>query len=144
MYVFMYITIYICYCMYINICMMYVNVYIYVYYFTYAYLYMFTPPLQLPESFSPDPCTTLNSLVYYGQRPWREQTQSLEPADNDLENRGILSLQHLESFVNHSVSILSLHPPPLHFLPPPPLPLLPLPSSSSPLPSSSSSSLNRV
>ena len=54
----------------------------------------------------PDPCLNLDHLAYYGQRPWRELSQSLEPADAELERKGIQTLQHLESCVNHSVCVL--------------------------------------
>jgi hypothetical protein len=50
----------------------------------------------------------LNNLDYYGQRPWRQGHQSIEPPDLAKEKDGIISLQLLESKVDHSWIIIPL------------------------------------
>ncbi|XP_077464775.1 trafficking protein particle complex subunit 11 isoform X1 [Stigmatopora argus] len=48
------------------------------------------------------------ALDYYGQRPWRQGYQSIDPPDQDKEKRGILTLQLHERDVHHSELIITL------------------------------------
>ncbi|XP_013379073.1 trafficking protein particle complex subunit 11-like [Lingula anatina] len=57
---------------------------------------------------SPDPLEGLSSLDYYGQRPWRQGHQSIDPPDAAKEKDGILALQYLESTVDHEWIIIPL------------------------------------
>ena len=54
-----------------------------------------------------DPLVEKDDLEFYGQRPWRQGHQSIDPPDPQMEKEGILALQFLESQVDHSVSIES-------------------------------------
>ncbi|XP_077387667.1 trafficking protein particle complex subunit 11 [Festucalex cinctus] len=58
---------------------------------------------------SPDPLDILSGgLDYYGQRPWRQGHQSIDPPDLDKEKKGILALQLNERDVPHSELIITL------------------------------------
>ncbi|XP_055488023.1 trafficking protein particle complex subunit 11 isoform X2 [Leucoraja erinacea] len=58
---------------------------------------------------SPDPLETPSGLMdFFGQRPWRQGHQSIEPPDNEKEKVGILALQHKERDVDHSELIITL------------------------------------
>nr|XP_061835586.1 trafficking protein particle complex subunit 11-like [Nerophis lumbriciformis] len=58
---------------------------------------------------SSDQLDTQNAaLDYYGQRPWRQGHQSIDPPDQDKEKRGILALQIKERDVPHSEVIITL------------------------------------
>lgn len=58
---------------------------------------------------SPDPLqTTTGSLDFYGQRPWRQGHQSIDPPDSEKEKLGILALQTKEKDVPHSELIITL------------------------------------
>lgn len=48
---------------------------------------------------NPSPVDALNSLEFYGQRPWR-QGQGMEILDQQKETQGILCLQEIESKEN--------------------------------------------
>lgn len=50
----------------------------------------------------------LNNLDYYGQRPWRQGHQSIEPPDPVKEKEGIQALQALELKVDHCWIIIPL------------------------------------
>ena len=54
-----------------------------------------------PEN--PSPIENLNSLEFYGQRPWRQGQQGMEILDQQKERDGISCLQELESKENLSV-----------------------------------------
>lgn len=45
---------------------------------------------------NPSPIENLNSLEFYGQRPWRQGQQGMEILDNLKEREGIACLQELE------------------------------------------------
>lgn len=45
----------------------------------------------------------LKSLDYYGQRPWRQGHQSIEPPDVVKEREGMTSLLEVEKTEDHSV-----------------------------------------
>uniref|UniRef100_A0A4W6E3B0 Trafficking protein particle complex subunit 11 n=1 Tax=Lates calcarifer TaxID=8187 RepID=A0A4W6E3B0_LATCA len=56
---------------------------------------------------SPDPLDTQSGgLDFYGQRPWRQGHQSIDPPDAEKEKTGILALQIKERDVPHSVTLL--------------------------------------
>ncbi|XP_056140033.1 trafficking protein particle complex subunit 11 [Lampris incognitus] len=58
---------------------------------------------------SPDPLDTPGSgLDFYGQRPWRQGHQSIDPPDPEKEKTGILALQIKERDVPHSELIIAL------------------------------------
>ncbi|XP_061421126.1 trafficking protein particle complex subunit 11 [Lethenteron reissneri] len=58
---------------------------------------------------SPDPLeTSSGQLDYYGQRPWRQGQQSIDPPDAAREREGILALQLREKKVDHSGLIIPL------------------------------------
>ncbi|RXM28072.1 Trafficking protein particle complex subunit 11 [Acipenser ruthenus] len=58
---------------------------------------------------SPDPLeTSTGSLDFYGQRPWRQGHQSIDPPDPEKEKGGILALQCKERDVLHSELIIAL------------------------------------
>ena len=46
---------------------------------------------------NPSPIENLNSLEFYGQRPWRQGQQGMEILDNLKEREGIACLQELEA-----------------------------------------------
>ncbi|XP_025086483.1 trafficking protein particle complex subunit 11-like isoform X1 [Pomacea canaliculata] len=50
----------------------------------------------------------LESLDFYGQRPWRQGHQSIEPPDVHREKEGIAALQALERKVDHSWMVIPL------------------------------------
>ncbi|XP_041357008.1 trafficking protein particle complex subunit 11-like [Gigantopelta aegis] len=50
----------------------------------------------------------LAKLEYYGQRPWRQGHQSIDPPDAQKEKEGIAALQYLETQVDHSWIIIPL------------------------------------
>uniref|UniRef100_A0A8C4PYM1 Trafficking protein particle complex subunit 11 n=1 Tax=Eptatretus burgeri TaxID=7764 RepID=A0A8C4PYM1_EPTBU len=57
----------------------------------------------------PDPLETPNGkLDYFGQRPWRQGHQSIDPPDPAREREGILALQWHEKAVDHSGLIIPL------------------------------------
>lgn len=62
----------------------------------------------LTQVFQPDPLESLNHLDFYGQRPWRQGHQSIEPPDVQREKEGIMALQSLEVTVDHSWLIIPL------------------------------------
>ncbi|XP_072035114.1 trafficking protein particle complex subunit 11-like [Amphiura filiformis] len=55
-----------------------------------------------------DPLEEKDDLEFYGQRPWRQGHQSIDPPDPQMEKEGILALQFLESQVDHSWIIIPL------------------------------------
>lgn len=55
----------------------------------------------MPE---PNPLEGMDNLEFFGQRPWRQGHQSIDPPDAQTEREGIQALQYLESQVDHSVS----------------------------------------
>uniref|UniRef100_A0A665VH02 Trafficking protein particle complex 11 n=1 Tax=Echeneis naucrates TaxID=173247 RepID=A0A665VH02_ECHNA len=58
---------------------------------------------------SPDPLDTQSGgLDFYGQRPWRQGHQSIDPPDGEKEKTGILALQNKEIDVAHSELIIAL------------------------------------
>uniref|UniRef100_A0A3Q1GS95 Trafficking protein particle complex subunit 11 n=1 Tax=Acanthochromis polyacanthus TaxID=80966 RepID=A0A3Q1GS95_9TELE len=58
---------------------------------------------------SPDPLDTqTGGLDFYGQRPWRQGHQSIDPPDAEKEKTGILALQIKERDVPHSELIIAL------------------------------------
>uniref|UniRef100_A0AAX7VBC0 Trafficking protein particle complex subunit 11 domain-containing protein n=1 Tax=Astatotilapia calliptera TaxID=8154 RepID=A0AAX7VBC0_ASTCA len=58
---------------------------------------------------SPDPLDTQSAgLDFYGQRPWRQGQQSIDPPDAEKEKTGILALQIKERDVPHSELIIAL------------------------------------
>uniref|UniRef100_A0A673LGI8 Trafficking protein particle complex subunit 11 n=1 Tax=Sinocyclocheilus rhinocerous TaxID=307959 RepID=A0A673LGI8_9TELE len=58
---------------------------------------------------APDPLeTTSGALDFYGQRPWRQGHQSIDPPDSEKEKQGILALQVKERDVPHSELIIAL------------------------------------
>ncbi|XP_053735696.1 trafficking protein particle complex subunit 11 [Synchiropus splendidus] len=58
---------------------------------------------------SPDPLDTQSgALDFYGQRPWRQGHQSIDPPDTEKEKTGILALQIQERDVPHSELIIAL------------------------------------
>ncbi|XP_058506254.1 trafficking protein particle complex subunit 11 [Solea solea] len=58
---------------------------------------------------SPDPLDTQSGgLDFYGQRPWRQGHQSIDPPDAEKEKTGIVALQIKESDVPHSEVIIAL------------------------------------
>ncbi|KAK1175909.1 hypothetical protein AOXY_G646 [Acipenser oxyrinchus oxyrinchus] len=58
---------------------------------------------------NPDPLeTSTGSLDFYGQRPWRQGHQSIDPPDPEKEKGGILALQCKERDVLHSELIIAL------------------------------------
>ena len=56
---------------------------------------------------SPDPLFTEN-LEFYGQRPWRQGQQRIDPPDVDKEKEGILAIQLKELEFDHSNQIIHL------------------------------------
>ncbi|XP_076446039.1 trafficking protein particle complex subunit 11-like [Babylonia areolata] len=50
----------------------------------------------------------LEHLDFYGQRPWRQGHQSIEPPDAGREKEGIVALQSKERKVDHSAIIIPL------------------------------------
>uniref|UniRef100_A0A8C1SF53 Trafficking protein particle complex 11 n=1 Tax=Cyprinus carpio TaxID=7962 RepID=A0A8C1SF53_CYPCA len=58
---------------------------------------------------APDPLeTTSGALDFYGQRPWRQGHQSIDPPDSEKEKQGILALQVKERDIPHSELIIAL------------------------------------
>ncbi|XP_033971616.1 trafficking protein particle complex subunit 11 [Trematomus bernacchii] len=58
---------------------------------------------------SPEPVDTQSGgLDFYGQRPWRQGHQSIDPPDAEKEKTGILALQMKERDVPHSELIIAL------------------------------------
>ncbi|KAE8277634.1 Trafficking protein particle complex subunit 11 [Larimichthys crocea] len=58
---------------------------------------------------SPEPLETQSgALDFYGQRPWRQGHQSIDPPDAEKEKTGILALQIKERDVPHSELIIAL------------------------------------
>nr|XP_002122142.1 trafficking protein particle complex subunit 11-like [Ciona intestinalis] len=47
-------------------------------------------------------------LEFYGQRPWRQGQQRIDPADHSKEKDGIMALQLEETKQDHSLQIISL------------------------------------
>lgn len=62
----------------------------------------------LTSTQSPDPLESLNNLDFYGQRPWRQGHQSIDPPDLQREKDGIAALQALELKEDHSWLIIPL------------------------------------
>lgn len=56
----------------------------------------------------PDPLKEKDNLEFFGQRPWRQGHQSIDPPDAQTEREGIQALQFLESQVDHSWIIIPL------------------------------------
>lgn len=52
--------------------------------------------------------TTAGALDFYGQRPWRQGHQSIDPPDSEKEKQGILTLQVKERDIPHSELIIAL------------------------------------
>ncbi|KAK2890874.1 hypothetical protein Q8A67_013517 [Cirrhinus molitorella] len=58
---------------------------------------------------APDPLETSSGVLdFYGQRPWRQGHQSIDPPDSEKEKQGILALQVKERDVPHSELIIAL------------------------------------
>nr|XP_002733772.1 PREDICTED: trafficking protein particle complex subunit 11-like [Saccoglossus kowalevskii] len=56
----------------------------------------------------PNPLEDADKLEYYGQRPWRQGHQSIDPPDPAKEKDGIQALQYKELQVDHSWIIIPL------------------------------------
>lgn len=56
---------------------------------------------------SPDPLE-VESLEFFGQRPWRQGHQRIDPPDVAMENDGILAMKKLETQLDHSWIIIPL------------------------------------
>ncbi|XP_077995405.1 trafficking protein particle complex subunit 11-like [Glandiceps talaboti] len=56
----------------------------------------------------PNPLEDADKLEYYGQRPWRQGHQSIDPPDPGKEKEGIQALQYKEDKVDHSWIIIPL------------------------------------
>ena len=54
----------------------------------------------------PYPLESLNSLEFYGQRPWRQGQQGMYILDHNKERDGILCLQELETKENLTVNYI--------------------------------------
>lgn len=63
-------------------------------------------PSQVPAADCLSATEKINGLEFYGQRPWRQGIQSIEPPNPTKEREGILSLQKEELKVDHSVSFV--------------------------------------
>lgn len=61
-------------------------------------------PLTTPLNWNP--LENLHNLDFYGQRPWRQGHQSIDPPDIVKEKEGILALQNQELKVDHSWIII--------------------------------------
>ncbi|XP_071945007.1 trafficking protein particle complex subunit 11-like [Antedon mediterranea] len=57
---------------------------------------------------SPNPLEGANNLDFFGQRPWRQGHQSIDPPDAQMEKEGITALQYQELLVDHSWIIIPL------------------------------------
>ncbi|KAL2077658.1 hypothetical protein ACEWY4_027162 [Coilia grayii] len=58
---------------------------------------------------APDPLETAAGVLdFYGQRPWRQGHQSIDPPDAEKEKLGILALQMKEKDIPHSELIIAL------------------------------------
>ena len=57
---------------------------------------------------SGDPLEALDKLDYYGQRPWRQGHQSIDPPEPAREREGIQALQRKERGVHHCHVIIPL------------------------------------
>lgn len=56
-----------------------------------------------------DPLDTGSPVLdFYGQRPWRQGHQSIDPPDSQKEKEGILALKHQEATIDHSWLIIPL------------------------------------
>ncbi|XP_036367513.1 trafficking protein particle complex subunit 11 [Octopus sinensis] len=53
-----------------------------------------------------NPLENLGNLDFYGQRPWRQGHQSIDPPDIEKEKEGIMALQNMERDVDHSWIII--------------------------------------
>lgn len=62
----------------------------------------------LTQLIHPDPLEFLDNLDFYGQRPWRQGHQSIDPPDIQRERDGIAALQNMELQVDHSWIIIPL------------------------------------
>ncbi|WAR03659.1 TPC11-like protein [Mya arenaria] len=62
----------------------------------------------LTSPLSPDPLESLANLDFYGQRPWRQGHQSIDPPDQQREKEGIAALQAQELKEDHSWLIIPL------------------------------------
>ncbi|XP_071849056.1 trafficking protein particle complex subunit 11-like isoform X2 [Apostichopus japonicus] len=60
---------------------------------------------SMPE---PNPLKEKDNLEFFGQRPWRQGHQSIDPPDAQTEKEGIQALQFLELQVDHSWIIIPL------------------------------------
>ncbi|XP_078045285.1 trafficking protein particle complex subunit 11 gry isoform X2 [Augochlora pura] len=56
----------------------------------------------------PDPLVGEDKLEFYGQRPWRPEKLSAEPADSAKETIAVQALQYKEKLVDHSKIIIAL------------------------------------
>ncbi|RTG85194.1 trafficking protein particle complex subunit 11 [Schistosoma bovis] len=65
-------------------------------------------PSQVPAADCLSATEKINGLEFYGQRPWRQGIQSIEPPNPTKEREGILSLQKEELKVDHSSFIIPL------------------------------------
>ncbi|CAH8474269.1 unnamed protein product [Schistosoma margrebowiei] len=65
-------------------------------------------PSQVPAVDCLSATEKINGLEFYGQRPWRQGIQSIEPPNPTKEREGILSLQKEELKVDHSSFIIPL------------------------------------
>ncbi|CAK9302462.1 unnamed protein product [Gordionus sp. m RMFG-2023] len=63
---------------------------------------------HVPPYPSPDPLAGIESLEYYGQRPWKQGNLNTEHLDVNKEKFGILALQIREFNTDHSQKIISL------------------------------------
>lgn len=55
-----------------------------------------------------DPLANLSTMEFFGQRPWRANSISLEPPNQDLEQSGIQALVLHEKKFAHSEEIIGL------------------------------------
>ncbi|CAH8449953.1 unnamed protein product [Schistosoma bovis] len=65
-------------------------------------------PSQVPAADCLSATEKINGLEFYGQRPWRQGIQSIEPPNPTKEREGVLSLQKEELKVDHSSFIIPL------------------------------------
>ena len=61
-----------------------------------------------PAPTAGDPLEAIDKLDYYGQRPWRQGHQSIDPPEPAREREGIQALQKRETDIQHCMIIIPL------------------------------------
>ena len=61
-----------------------------------------------PATPAGDPLEAIDKLDYYGQRPWRQGHQSIDPPEPAREREGIQALQRREKDIQHCLIIIPL------------------------------------